>query len=70
MTKQELLQAIHFRTVDVPCCGNCKWHKEETWYESSRHICINKLIYKNLNDDMNIEEHNVCDRFERMEETK
>lgn len=76
MTEQELEKAIHFRTIDAPCCGNCKWFKrlfEDTecenldncWnYEedSDDEECQNKFRF--------INEHDVCDRFERREDAK
>lgn len=73
MTKQELLQAIHFRTIDAPCCGNCKWFSRE--YEDAE--CENLDNCWNYEEDSDdeannklrfINEHDVCDRFERRED--
>ena len=61
MTKQELLQTIHFRTIDAPCCGNCKylmvtWGYINCTYEGN---CCDSGFLSGMNA------HNICDRFER-----
>lgn len=70
MTEEQLKQAIHFRTIDAPCCGNCKWfrrefedtkckHPQNIWNypEPENDVWDNKLDFN--------KEHDVCDRFER-----
>jgi hypothetical protein len=66
MTFEELKKEIHFRTIDAPCCGNCKWLRVfscnwqfECWKSENR--CDNNYrakVYANA----------VCDRFERRED--
>lgn len=65
MTKQELLQAIHFRTIDAPCCGNCKY-LEVAW---GMLRCGNERNWSsNYGGLSGMNAHQVCDRFERKED--
>ncbi len=75
MTEERLKAAIHFRTIDEPCCGNCEWfrrewedtnceHPQNIWHFPDPHPEDNDYNYKlSFNH-----EHDVCDRFERREE--
>lgn len=68
MTEQELLQAIHFRTIDAPCCGNCKW-----MVPFAINNCFHCWKRENRFDNNyrpEVSPHNVCDRFERREESE
>lgn len=73
MTEEQLKTAIHFRAIDTPCCGNCKWFRRE--WEDTR--CMHpqnmwKYPEPEFSDDDNrlryIKEHHVCNRFEKKEE--
>jgi hypothetical protein len=70
MTREELEKAIHFRTIDAPCCGNCKWFKRE-WEDTECKHPQNFWTYPDHPEFTNrlaaMDEHNVCDRFERRE---
>lgn len=72
MTREELKKAIHFRTLNCSCCGNCKHFERQ--YEDT--ICRNRdnCEFYGPDEDDCIElifpdEHQVCDRFERKEES-
>ena len=77
MTEERLKAAIHFRTIDEPCCGNCKWfrrewedtnceHPQNIWRFSDPHPEDNDYNYKlSFN-----KEHDICDRFEKKEKTQ
>lgn len=72
MTEEELVVAINFRTIDVPCCGNCKWfirewehtycgHPQNIWHLPEKEFSeYNYKIYCN-------KEHNICNRFVQKE---
>ena len=67
-TEERLKAAIHFRTIDEPCCGNCKWFNR-MWEDTECQNRDNYEVYGPDEDDCNPaifpDEHNVCDRFER-----
>lgn len=77
MTEERLKAAIHFRTIDEPCCGNCKWwklewgqatceHPQNIWRFADPPSEDNDYNYKIYNNRAN----NVCDRFEKREKTQ
>ena len=66
MTSEELEKTINFRTIDAPCCGDCKWMREcsyngrfECWKPENR--CDNNYRFE-------VDANAVCDRFERKED--
>lgn len=66
MTRQELEKAIHFRTINVPCCGNCKRFNRDfsdTWCNHPQNV-IGQQPLEGMDDN------DVCDRFERREENQ
>lgn len=66
MTLEELKKAIHFRTIDAPCCGNCKYLEVAFGgmlrCGNIRNWSTNSGSLSGMNDN------DVCDRFERREE--
>ena len=75
MTRDELDKSINFRTIDAPCCGNCKrflrvWEDTECTHPKN----VWKYKEPEYSEDDNplryIWEHDVCDRFERKETVK
>lgn len=72
MTREELEKAINFRTIDAPCCGNCKWFSREYEDAECKHP-LNIWHYQETdyagykNEIAGHSEHNICDRFERKE---
>lgn len=65
---EQLERKIHFREVDVPHCGACKWF--ERMYSDT--YCRNLENCDKIDDDFYDEqifphEANVCDRFEKEE---
>ena len=74
MTEERLKAAIHFRTIDEPCCGNCKWFQrewEDTNCEHPQNIWhFPEPDFSDYNNKLSCNnEHDVCDRFERKEKT-
>ncbi len=66
---ERLKREIHFREVDVPHCGACKWFERQ--YELT--YCRNRENAVKIDEDFYDElvfphEANVCDRFEKMED--
>lgn len=73
MTREELEKEINFRTIDAPCCGNCKFfyreweyaaceNPENYWYPDGYPDDVDKFSY--------IQELDICDRFERKEDNE
>lgn len=73
MNREKLEEAIHFRTISEPCCGNCRFfyrawedteceNPENCWFPDGYPDDVSKLSY--------IHEADICDRFERKEENK
>ena len=84
MTEQEFKKTINFRTIDAPCCGNCKWfnvdygitfckNADNTWeYEDSPMPTDDDCPFyvgKVKEPLQGIQRNQVCDRFERREES-
>lgn len=74
MTEDEIVKAINYRAIDVPCCGNCKWHKD-TPYECPE--CLNeKNMYVTYEGGTKYsavffpEKHEICDNFEWKEKSE
>ena len=72
MTEEQLKATIHFRTIDTPCCGNCKWFQRE-WEDARCEHPQNiwkypENEYAEYDNALRfINEHDVCDRFEKKE---
>lgn len=68
MTREEFEKAIHFRTIDAPCCGNCRWMVTFA-INNCAHCWKRENRYDN-NYRPEVYALNVCDRFERREESE
>lgn len=55
---EQLKDEIHFRTLDCPCCGNCKH------FERSEGLTF---CWRDGCDYFFPREYNLCDRFEEKE---
>lgn len=66
--REERQKAVHFRTIGVPCCGNCKWFK----YGDMTKLCTHPDSMMEepcwvgiflMHSLLFTYEHNVCDCF-------